>query len=63
MNHSRVPDALQRFYAAAQSRDPNCKQGRGDIGPGSAVHHTGRCFASPGVLRRIRGKRQVTLGA
>ncbi len=24
---------------------------------GSAAHHTGRCFASPGVLRRVRGRR------
>ena len=27
------------------------------MGPGSAAHHSGRCFASPGVLRCVRGTR------
>src|SRR5689334_21392357 len=31
--------------------------GHGEMGPGSAGHHTGRCFASPGVLRSVRGTR------
>ncbi|UUO50360.1 hypothetical protein DCM78_27695 [Bradyrhizobium sp. WBOS04] len=27
------------------------------MGPGSAAHRTGRCFASPGTLRCVRGTR------
>jgi len=28
---------------------------RGEMGPGSAAHRTGRCLASPGALRCVRG--------
>src|SRR5258708_40011320 len=27
------------------------------VGPGSAAHRTGRCFASPGALHRVRDTR------
>src|SRR3954470_3443898 len=50
----RVPDALQRSRAAAQSRDPFYPRAR-NVGPGSAAHH-----AEGGALRCVRGTRERT---
>jgi hypothetical protein len=47
-NH-RVPDAVQRSYAAPQSRDP--QETGCCMGPGSAAHHA----AKGGALRSSRG--------
>ena len=53
---SPCPGRAATRSVAAQSRDQG-GTGRGEMGPGSAAHHTGRCFVSPGVLRCVRGTR------
>jgi len=44
---TRVPDALQRASAGGAEPGPRSGMARGEMGPGSAAHRTGRCLASP----------------